>query len=58
VRSASLAEKFFLVVEALIKSSQYPDGSPRQTSTSHHIPVELPVIRDDRVDTATRFRED
>jgi hypothetical protein len=37
-----LAEKFFLLLETLIKSRTYPDGSPRVVSTSPHIPVELP----------------
>jgi hypothetical protein len=37
-----LAEKFILVLEALLKSSQYPDGSERVKSTSPHVPVELP----------------
>jgi hypothetical protein len=36
-----LAEKFILVLEALLKSSQYPDGSVRVKSTSPHVPVEL-----------------
>jgi hypothetical protein len=38
-----LAEKFILVLEALIKSSQYADGSMRVKSTSPHVPVELPA---------------
>lgn len=38
-----LAEKFFLVLESLIRSSRtYPDGSPRVISTSTHVPVKLP----------------
>jgi hypothetical protein len=40
-----LAEKFFLYLEALIKSQQpltYTDGSPRVASTSPHVPVKLP----------------
>jgi hypothetical protein len=36
-----LAEKFFLLLETL-KSRSYPDGSPRVTSTSLHVPMELP----------------
>jgi hypothetical protein len=36
-----LAEKFFLLLETL-KSRSHPDGSPRVTSTSPHIPMELP----------------
>jgi hypothetical protein len=38
-----LAEKFFLVLEALRRSNQYPDGSPRVKSTSPHVPIELPT---------------
>jgi hypothetical protein len=38
-----LAEKFILILEALLKSSQYPDGSVRVKSTSPHVPVELPA---------------
>jgi hypothetical protein len=39
-----LAEKFFLYLEALIKSQDqsYSDGSPRVISTSPHVPVKLP----------------
>jgi hypothetical protein len=37
-----LAEKFFLVLETL-KSHTWPDGSPRVTSTSPHVPVKLPA---------------
>ena len=40
-----LAEKFFLYLEALIKSQQtlaYTDGAPRVISTSAHVPVKLP----------------
>jgi hypothetical protein len=36
-----LAEKFFLLLETL-KSCSYPEGSPRVTSTSPNVPVELP----------------
>ncbi|AND89794.1 hypothetical protein ACVME8_006721 [Bradyrhizobium diazoefficiens] len=40
---AMLAEKFFLVLESLIRGGRtYPDGSPRVISTSPHIPVKLP----------------
>lgn len=38
-----LAEKFFLVLEALIRGGQtYPDGAPRNVSTSPHVPLRLP----------------
>ena len=38
-----LAEKFFLVLESLIRGSQtYPNGSPRVISTTPHVPVTLP----------------
>lgn len=38
-----LAEKFFLVLESLIRGDRtYPDGSPRIISTSAHTPVKLP----------------
>lgn len=40
-----LAEKFFLFLEALIKSQQgltYTDGGPRVISNSTHVPVKLP----------------
>ena len=38
-----LAEKFFLMLESLIKvqGQTYPDGSPRVVSTSPHVPVHL-----------------
>ena len=36
-----LAEKFFLVLETLIRSRSYPDGSYRVVSTSPHVPVKL-----------------
>ncbi|WP_448032010.1 hypothetical protein [Bradyrhizobium liaoningense] len=37
-----LAEKFFLVLESLIRGDRtYPDGSPRVISTSPHVPVKL-----------------
>ncbi|WP_283813140.1 hypothetical protein [Bradyrhizobium manausense] len=39
-----LAEKFFLVLESLIRSDRtYPNGSPRVISTSPHVPVTLPT---------------
>ena len=38
-----LSEKFFLVLETLIRTSRtYPDGSPRVVSSSPHVPVKLP----------------
>jgi hypothetical protein len=37
-----LAEKFILYLEALIKSQNHADGSPRVISTSPHVPVKLP----------------
>jgi hypothetical protein len=41
-----LAEKFFLYLEALIKSQQtHSDGSPRVISSSPHVPVKLPVAK-------------
>ena len=37
-----LAEKFFLVLESLIRADRtYPDESPRVVSTSPHVPVRL-----------------
>ena len=39
-----LAEKFFLYLEALIKSQQtHADGSPKVISTSAHVAVKLPT---------------
>ena len=39
-----LAEKFFLVLESLLRSDRtYPNGSPRAISTSPHVPVTLPT---------------
>jgi hypothetical protein len=43
-----LAEKFFLVLEALIKGHgdrvpTYSDGAPRVVSSSAHVPVVLPA---------------
>jgi hypothetical protein len=41
-----LAEKFFLYLEALIKSHQtHSDGGPRVISTSPHVPVKLPTAK-------------
>jgi hypothetical protein len=41
-----LAEKFFLYLEALIKSQQtHPDGSPKVSSSSPHVPVKLPAAK-------------
>jgi len=42
-----LAEKFFLVLEALIRGQTgkvptYSDGAPRVVSSSTHVPVVLP----------------
>ena len=38
-----LAEKFFLVLESLIRGNRiYSDGAPRVISTSAHVPVKLP----------------
>ncbi|WP_256464313.1 hypothetical protein [Bradyrhizobium sp. 21] len=38
-----LAEKFFLVLESLIRGDRfYADGSPRVISTSPHVPMKLP----------------
>jgi hypothetical protein len=36
-----LAEKFMLVLEALIRAQNHPDGSPRVVSSSPHVPVTL-----------------
>lgn len=39
-----LAEKFFLVLESLIRGDRnYPDGTPRVISTSPHVPARLPA---------------
>ncbi len=35
-----LAEKFFLLLET-IRSHTYDDGSPRVTSASRHVPINL-----------------
>jgi hypothetical protein len=41
-----LAEKFFLYLEALIKTQQtHSDGSPRVVSSSPHVPVKLPAAK-------------
>ena len=38
-----LAEKFFLVLESLIRGDRtYPDGSPLVISTSPHVPMTVP----------------
>ncbi|HEU0149252.1 MAG TPA: hypothetical protein VFR21_20540 [Bradyrhizobium sp.] len=36
-----LAEKFFLMLESLIRAQAHPDGCPRVVSTSPHVPVKL-----------------
>ena len=43
--TAMLAEKFFLMLESLIKTQgqTHSDGSPRIVSTSPHVPVQLPT---------------
>jgi hypothetical protein len=38
-----LAEKFFLLLESLIRSQAHSDGSPRVVSFSPHVPVKLPA---------------
>jgi hypothetical protein len=40
-----LAEKFFLMLESLIKTlgQTNADGAPRVVSTSPHVPVQLPA---------------
>jgi hypothetical protein len=43
-----LSEKFFLVLEALIKGQTdkvpvYSDGAPRVVSSSQHVPIVLPA---------------
>jgi hypothetical protein len=37
-----LAEKFFLLLETLIRGQAHSDGSPRVVSSSPHVPVKLP----------------
>ena len=47
--SIMLSEKFLLVLEALLKSSdrsdnrRYADGAPRVVSKSPHVPIKLPA---------------
>jgi hypothetical protein len=36
-----LAEKFFLLLESLIRGQAHFDGSPRVVSSSPHVPVKL-----------------
>ena len=44
--SKMLAEKFFLFLEALMKSRQtHPDGSPKVISSSPHVPIKLPAAK-------------
>jgi hypothetical protein len=40
-----LAEKFFLMLESLIKTHDrsHANGGPRVVSTSPHVPVQLPT---------------
>jgi len=38
-----LAEKFFLMLEAMLRDRGHTDGAPRVVSTSPHIPVKLPA---------------
>jgi hypothetical protein len=38
-----LAEKFMLVLEALLRSSQYPDEGVRVQSPPPRVPIEPPV---------------
>jgi hypothetical protein len=42
-----LAEKFILVLEALLRSNSrdYPDGAPRVISSSPHIRVKLSTAK-------------
>jgi hypothetical protein len=40
-----LAEKFFLMLESMIRGRVYADGAPRVVSTSPHIPVKLPEAK-------------
>jgi hypothetical protein len=37
-----LAEKFFLILESLIRSQTRADGSARIVTSSPHVPVKLP----------------
>lgn len=42
--TSMLAEKFFLVLESLIRGDRtHADGSPRIISTSPHVPLRLPA---------------
>jgi hypothetical protein len=43
LENAMLAEKFLLMIETLIRSQAYMDGSRRVVSTSPHVPVTLPA---------------
>jgi hypothetical protein len=36
-----LAEKFFLMLEVLIRAQVHSDGSPRVVSTSRLVPIKL-----------------
>ena len=38
-----LSEKFFLVLETLLRSNSQPDGSTRVVSNARHVPIRLPV---------------
>ncbi len=39
-----LAEKFFLMLESLIKTrTKLSDGAPKVVSSSPHVPVRLPI---------------
>jgi len=53
-----LAEKFILLLEALLKSSQIPDGSVRVKSASPHVPVELPTKKYSRIGDIDNGRTD
>jgi hypothetical protein len=37
-----LAEKFFLILESLIRSQTHADGSAKIVTSSPHVPVKLP----------------
>ena len=41
-----LSEKFFLVLETLIRSNGQPDASTRVVSNSPHVPIKLPKKAD------------
>ncbi len=50
-----LAEKFFLVLETLMKSRQYSDGGcPRVKSSSPHVPIEVKTERTETPTVAAR----